>query len=120
MRLTVVYAAVLSPAELAARAGSEAEYQELLVRCGYLFPSGPGIPPQTAAPGPDSGRRVSLDQDESLVYRIASFSGNGIYEVRHLPDGRWYCPCADFQFRGMERPCKHIVVAMERQRRGIR
>lgn len=116
MRLTVVYVSLPSPADLAARAASEQEYQELLARCGYLSPPS-GLASSGPAGVPVSDHRVSLECDPALVYRIPSSSGNGIYEVRHLPDGRWYCPCADFQYRGAERPCKHIVAAMGRQRR---
>lgn len=116
MRLIVIYVSLPSPADLAARSASEQEYQELLARCGYLSPpSGPAAP--GPAEVPDPGHRVSLDCDPALVYRIPSSSGNGVYEVRHLPDGRWYCPCADFQYRGAERPCKHVVAAMGLQRR---
>ena len=86
-------------------------YTQLLRRYGYIVPG----PRQPLPCGWDPGRRIPLDGRNDLVYPVRSFSGNGVYPVRHLPDGRWFCPCKDFEFHGHERPCKHVPVAMRRE-----
>jgi hypothetical protein len=99
-----------SPGELWFRAGGDgARYRQLLREYGYLVPG----TPQPLPCGYPAGRRVSLDYG-AVIWRIASQSGNGVYDVRQLPDGRWYCPCLDFEYRGHERVCKHIVTAKQR------
>jgi hypothetical protein len=109
-------------------AGDRGRYTQLLIEHGYLSPQQPlpdawvprprSVPEETDRTG-RSGCRLSLAPADVLVYRVASFSGNGIYDVWHLPDGRWICPCADFEYRGHDRPCKHILIAMERERNHV-
>lgn len=43
--------------------------------------------------------------DNKILVRSESKPGIW-YQVR--PD---FCPCEDFTYRGLERPCKHIVAA---------
>lgn len=67
-------------------------------------------PPEVAARGRTSGGFLDWEQPfERVVYPTRSSDGKTIYECYQLPDGRWYCPCADFKHRGHERPCKHLV-----------
>jgi hypothetical protein len=96
------------PAQLWEMAGGDTpRYLQLMREHGFIVP-GPAQPLPCGA----GGHRVSLDST-MLTFRIASQSGNGFYLVRQLPDGRWYCPCPDFEYRGHERPCKHVVIAKQ-------
>lgn len=68
-------------------------------------------------PAPPPGtHRVPLEEQQALlVVPIPSDSTPGlVYPVRQLWDGRWYCPCADFEYRGAERQCKHILRAIRK------
>jgi hypothetical protein len=112
---------IASPAQLWEVAqGDRSRYEQLLRQHGYLGPSAPRLP-ESWQPNPPSvtepavSHRVSLTPDDVLVYQVASFSGNGVYAVWHTPEGNWICPCADFEYRGRERPCKHILIAMARE-----
>jgi hypothetical protein len=101
---------MLSPAQLWFLAGQDpTRYLELMREYGHIVPS--SVAPQEPLPcgWPDNGHRVPIEYDDTLVWEEPSDSGNGVYLVRQLADGRWYCPCEDFEYRGMERPCKHIV-----------
>lgn len=71
-----------------------------------------GGEPEAPAP-PPQGHRVHL-ADPDFVIPVRSSDGRTIYEVRQLPDGRWYCPCKDFEYRGHERPCRHINEAQRK------
>jgi hypothetical protein len=105
----------LSPGQLWFQAGQDpGRYLELMRAHGYIVPSG-GAPQEPLPCGwaPDR-HRAPLEYDDTMVWEEPSDSGNGFYLVRQLADGRWYCPCSDFEYRGMERPCKHI---MRRQRK---
>jgi transposase-like protein len=43
---------------------------------------------------------------EERFYKVASQSGNGMYDVTKRLNGGWLCTCPDFQFRNVL--CKHI------------
>lgn len=50
-------------------------------------------------------------QEQSNKSVLVRGSEGDLYTVEFVDD-RWMCTCKDFQFRGHERPCKHIAEAL--------
>ncbi len=59
----------------------------------------------------ERGRLIAEKPDQiqrldDKFYKVASQSGNGMYDVIKRKTGGWLCDCPDFQFRQVQ--CKHI------------
>ena len=49
----------------------------------------------------------------SIVYHVPSASQPGTTHLVSVADTGWMCSCRDFQYRGHQRPCRHIRTARE-------
>jgi hypothetical protein len=72
------------------------------------------VPLGVVVPPAGGSGRVPLSAPDEIVIDILSSDGLRTYDVHRFPDGRWWCPCKDFQHRGETRDCKHIVQAKRR------
>jgi len=62
-------------------------------------------------PGPAPGSGI-------IIHQVRSHSDPSVfYKVREFPDGTFSCDCADFEYRGAERPCKHINGILLKRKR---
>lgn len=70
------------------------------------------LPGYRAAPAPVA---------DFVIHEVSSDSEPGVYrKVRVFSDGTMSCDCPDFEYRGQERPCKHIHRVQVRQCRCCR
>ena len=51
----------------------------------------------------------------SIVYTVSSASEPATSHLVSVSETGWTCSCKDFQYRGHQRPCKHVRVAREGQ-----
>ncbi len=59
----------------------------------------------------EKGRAIATKPNQIMregerFYKVASQSGNGMYDITRQMNGAWLCTCPDFQFRNVK--CKHI------------